>query len=176
MYSALGTVIGPHTKVGQDGVEWFSLKVHARSRCSTPGVGHPGCLTVKDKAYGYLVAPNGNTFDFPSFVLDSHGNGAITGNLIGPDYYPSHALVVVRNGRPTGPIVDQLPGAAPDDSYTCYGGAPCRWGDYSNGEAIDGGVIVGSEYIPQDGRTNTSNGQANWGHGTTGVRFPGEKT
>jgi hypothetical protein len=115
---------------------------------------------------GY-VSVNGESTIFPSIAVNQSGAGAISFTLVGPDYFPSSAYVLIRpTGNLAGDVTIVGAGAAPEDGFTGYPaetGIPsnvARWGDYSAAVTdANGTVWLASEYIPNRPRTIL----ANWG-------------
>ena len=115
---------------------------------------------------GY-VSVNGESTIFPSIAVNQSGIGAISFTLVGPDYFPSSAYVLIRpTGNLAGDVTIAGAGAAPEDGFTGYPaetGIPsnvARWGDYSAAVTdANGTVWLASEYIPNRPRTLL----ANWG-------------
>jgi hypothetical protein len=112
---------------------------------------------------GGYVSVNRNSVLFPAIGVNAQGKGAMTFTLVGEDYFPSAAYVLIDAVNGAGPVRLAASGFAPADGFTGYvtfGGRTSRWGDYSTA-AVDssGDIWMTTEYIPNAPRTLL----ANWG-------------
>ena len=114
---------------------------------------------------GYLLV-NGNHLLRPAIAVDALGRGAILVTLVGPNYYPSSAMVPFSAFAAGGTLQIVARGALPDDGFTAYD-VPFfgRWGDYA--AAVlggDGRIWMATEYIPNIANNQYPvSGFANWG-------------
>ena len=122
------------------GVVWFEVSPSVVHDKVQAGLVHAG-----------VVAPQGQNLIFPSITVDSSGNGVIAATLVGPNDYPSAAVVPFSaSGAGTPSVV--MAGAGPQDGFTetFLGGGRPRWGDYSAGVAdANGHLWVATEAIHQ---------------------------
>jgi hypothetical protein len=146
LYAELDTTIGNAT-VQNAGAAWFKFDV------SSDGTNTSATL---DKQ-GY-VANNAN-LSYPDIVVDANGNGYMAFTLSGPNNFPTPAYVKFNaNAGPISTIHTATEGVAPEDGFTCYYPA-CRWGDYSGGQAYNGRIYMGTEYIGNGDRDFYTNWQ-----------------
>jgi hypothetical protein len=113
---------------------------------------------------GYVSVDHENVL-FPAIGINSAGKGAMTFTLVGPDFYPSAAYVLIDATNGASAVHIAQAGAGPEDGASGYfltpaDGRTARWGDYS-AAAVDasGNVWLGTEYIPNTPRTLYEN----WG-------------
>ena len=122
-----------------------------------------GVLSAPILREGYF-AVNGNYVLRPAISVTPAGRGAIVCTLVGPDYYPTAAVVPI-DAMSTGTMLQiAAAGSGPDDGFSGYLGSGliglARWGDYSSAAtAADGSIWMITEYIPNLPRTQL----ANWG-------------
>jgi hypothetical protein len=151
LWCALNTVVKLQNGTVQTGIAWFIVSP------SWSGAALSGSIANQ----GY-VAVAGNSVAFPAVAVNSGGKGVIGFSLVGPDYYPSAAYVLI-DSTGTSDVLIAKPGIAPDDGFTGYvtfGGRVGRWGDYSAAVADEtGNIWFATEYIPGGDRTVL----ANWG-------------
>jgi hypothetical protein len=112
---------------------------------------------------GYLLVKNNHVLR-PAIAVNPQGRGAIAFTLVGPDYYPSAALLPIDTFSTGTTVQIAGPGVAPEDGFTGYpggfGAGIARWGDYSAAVAAsDGSIWMTAQYIPNALRTQF----ANWG-------------
>jgi hypothetical protein len=112
---------------------------------------------------GYVLASNNNLLR-PSIAVNAQGRGAIVFTLVGPDYFPSAAFVLIDTVSTGSTIQVSAPGAFPEDGFSGYpnAGFPeqgmARWGDYSTAVAAsDGSIWTVAEYIANLPRTQLAN-------------------
>ena len=143
LYSALTSVAdngaGPGGGPGA-GVAWFQV---------TPSFTGNGKFSPSLVRAG-LVAPQGQNLIFPAITVTPGGQGAIAATLVGPNDYPSAAVIPFSDGRAGSPSI-LMKGAGPEDGFLEYDpyNSP-RWGDY--GAAVvdpQGNIWLGSEAIHQ---------------------------
>ena len=124
-----------------------------------------GQITASALRQGYLLV-NGNHLLRPAIAVDALGRGAIVVTLVGPNYYPSSAMVPFSAFAAGGTLQIVARGVLPDDGFTAYD-VPFlgRWGDY--GAAVlggDGRIWLATEYIPNIANNQYPvSGFANWG-------------
>jgi hypothetical protein len=124
-----------------------------------------GQITASALRQGYLLV-NGNHLLRPAIAVDAQGRGAIVVTLVGPNYYPSSAMVPFSAFAAGGTLQVVAQGALPDDGFTAYE-VPFfgRWGDYA--AAVlggDGRIWLATEYIPNIANNQYPiSGFANWG-------------
>lgn len=144
IYSALTTVAdngaGPGGGPGA-GAAWFDVVPRLT------GNGH----FAAQLARAGLVAPQGQNVIFPAITVTPSGRGAITATLVGPNDYPSAAVIPFTNGNAGAPSI-VMAGVGPQDGFTEYGEPSYgpRWGDY--GAAVvdpQGNIWLASEAIHQ---------------------------
>ena len=147
------------TRNGDVGAAWFKITPTANS------------ATVAAQGY---VTVGGQSLLYPVITLNSKGNGYMAFALSGPKYYPSAAYVPFTSSGPGSSVYVAAPGAAPEDSFTCYAAfvgpnyGGCRWGDYSAGEAMGSTVYQATEVIPPTSRDYLTN----WGTFVWGAPAP----
>ncbi|HYZ86352.1 MAG TPA: hypothetical protein VE621_18205, partial [Bryobacteraceae bacterium] len=118
-----------------------------------------GALNALIVRQGYLSVERNHLLR-PAIAVNPQGNGAISVTLVGPDHFPSAALVPISISSSSATLQLVAAGAAPQDGFTGYNGFPARWGDYSAAfAAADGSVWLGMQFIPAAPRTEA----ANWG-------------
>ncbi|MHB1582312.1 MAG: hypothetical protein ACYCU7_15170 [Acidimicrobiales bacterium] len=150
LYAELDT----STAGGSDAVDWFILQPSLSGGTLAATVAHQGVVAVPDASLLY-----------PYTALDASGVGYLLFSLSGPHNYPSPAYISYNTLGPTGPVMLATPGAAPEDSFTCYAAfvgpsyGGCRWGDYSMGVAMGQRVFMATEMVPQGYRDILTN----WG-------------
>ena len=122
-----------------------------------------GVLAASVLNQGYLLV-NGNHLLRPAIAVNAQGRGAITATLVGPDSYPSAALIPFDTF--SAPLALQVAGvgAMPEDGFTGYPDlgvvsiGVARWGDYSSAVATsDGAIWMVTEYIGNYPRTDFAN-------------------
>ncbi len=142
LYTTLNTSLfnpsgtsGPRT-----GGAWFDIQPSASFTHVSAHVEHQGYIGIKD----------GSVF-FPSFAVNSAGEGVLGFSFSGTNYFPSTGYVRYSHGAVT-PLVHMAGvGQAPDDGFSGYppNGNVGRWGDYSAAMVSPGGrLFFASEYIP----------------------------
>ena len=100
---------------------------------------------------------------YPDIVVGPNGNGFLAFSMSGSAEYPSAAYTAFNaNAGPTGPVIIEAAGNAPEDGFTCYitGYGGCRWGDYSGGAVWNGRAYMMAEYIPPSSQRDF---YTNWG-------------
>jgi hypothetical protein len=124
-----------------------------------------GVLSSFSLRQGYLMVSNNHLLR-PAIAVNPQGVGAIVVTLVGPDYYPSAALVPIDTLSTASTLQVAATGAFPEDGFTGYPDTgfeqlgTARWGDYSTAVAnSDGSIWMTTEYIPNAPRTQF----ANWG-------------
>jgi hypothetical protein len=118
-----------------------------------------GTLAAPVFRQGYLAATNNHLLR-PSIAVNAQGRGAIAFSLVGPDYFPSAAIVPIDGSATPSAVQVVALGTAPEDGFTGYRYGVARWGDYSAAvTASDGTIWMAMEYIPDAPRTD----YANWG-------------
>jgi hypothetical protein len=143
------------TASGNDAAAWFVL---------TPNLSSGGTLTATLDHEGY-VAVNGASLIYPAIGVDRNGSGYMAFALSGTSYHPSAAYVAIGPAGVTGPVRIAMPGANPEDSFTCYAAfvgpdyGGCRWGDYSAAVAMGNKIYMATEMIPPTSRDYLTN----WG-------------
>ena len=124
-----------------------------------------GLITASALRQGYLLV-NGNHLLRPAIAVDAQGRGAIVVTLVGPNYYPSSAMVPFSAFAAGGTLQVVARGALPDDGFTAYD-VPFygRWGDYAAAVlGSDGRIWLATEYIPNIANNQYPfSGYANWG-------------
>jgi hypothetical protein len=104
-----------------------------------------------------LCAPPGNSAVFPSAAISAKGKtGVITFTLSGPDFWPSPAFVVIKDGAVKDTIYLAALSPGPADNWDGYSleqvTSTCRWGDYSAARVDEkGNFWFAAEYIDQVG-------------------------
>ena len=137
-----------------DGVEWFIVK---------PRFTKSGVLSASLSGNDYLTV-KGQNLIYPAVAVDAdHDRGAMTFTLVGPNYYPSAAIIKFENNGPKGTVNILAEGAAPADGFSGYEGIPSntqlagRWGDYSAAVADGENIFIATEYISGADRDNVVN-------------------
>ena len=136
-----------------DAVDWFIIKPKLGTGL-TATVPHEGIVEVK-----------GTSLLYPYTAVNSAGVGYLLFSLSGPSSYPSPGYITYNTDGPTGSVMVATPGAAPEDSFTCYAAfvgptyGGCRWGDYSMGAVMGGRVFMATEMVPNGFRDTYTN----WG-------------
>jgi hypothetical protein len=93
-----------------------------------------GTVSATVDSQGYIAVDNEAVL-YPSFVVNSTGNGVIAFTLAGTDFFPG--MAAVKFGSKASEQVVRLvaPGFAPEDGFSGYhffgGSGSSRWGDYS---------------------------------------------
>jgi hypothetical protein len=112
---------------------------------------------------GYVLVSNNNLLR-PSIAINAQSRGAIAFTLVGPDYFPSAAFVLIDNTSTASSIQISSPGVSPEDGFSGYpnNGFPsqglARWGDYSTAVAAsDGSIWMITEFISNAARTQLAN-------------------
>jgi hypothetical protein len=142
------------TSSGSDAVDWFILKPSLSGGTLSASVAHQGVVAVNDTSLLY-----------PYTAVDAQGVGYLLFSLSGPHNYPSPAYIAYGASGPSGPVTVATAGADPEDGFTCYAAfvgpnyGGCRWGDYSQGVAMNGRIYMSTEMIPQGYRDTLTN----WG-------------
>jgi hypothetical protein len=118
---------------------------------------------------GYL-ASRGLGLLYPHLNMAKNGSMAMTFGLGGPNTFLSAATSVAAPGRGFGQVTVIQSGVTSDNGFTgtdAQGGVG-RWGDYSNGQVIQGTnrVWLATQYIPNEG-----DGNANWGNRIFALRL-----
>ena len=120
-----------------------------------------GTLAATTLNQGYLMV-NNNHLLRPAIAVNAQGRGAIAATLVGPDWYPSAALIPFDTfSTPTGLQVGAQ-GTAPEDGFSAYsiggGWGVARWGDYNTAVAAgDGSIWMVAQYIGNYARTDFAN-------------------
>lgn len=118
-----------------------------------------GTLAAPIFRQAYLTAAN-NSILRPAIAINAQGRGAIAFTLVGPDYFPSAALIPIDTSATASAIQVVAAGTAPEDGFTGYQSGLARWGDSSAAVvSSDGSIWMAVEYIPNAPRTDF----ANWG-------------
>ncbi|MGP8243519.1 MAG: PEP-CTERM sorting domain-containing protein [Bryobacteraceae bacterium] len=122
-----------------------------------------GVLTAQVLNQGYLFV-NSNHLLRPAIAMNSQPvpTGAIAVTLVGPNWYPSAALIPFQTFSTPSTIEVAATGALPEDGfsgYAYYGGdGVARWGDYNTAVAAsDGSIWMAVEYIGNFPRTQFAN-------------------
>ena len=112
---------------------------------------------------GYLLVSN-NDLLRPSIAMNAQSRGAIVFTLVGPDYLPSAAFVLLDNSSTGSSIQIAASGVLPEDGFSGYPNTgfpeqgPARWGDYSTAVAAnDGSIWMATEFISNAPRTQLAN-------------------
>jgi hypothetical protein len=153
LYGTLQAAVVDESGRQQVGVAYFILSPTFRS----------GVLAATVVRQGYVLASNNNLLR-PSIAVNAQGRGAIVFTLVGPDYFPSAAFVLIDTVSTGSTIQVSAPGAFPEDGFSGYpnAGFPeqgmARWGDYSTAVAAsDGSIWTVAEYIANLPRTQLAN-------------------
>ena len=142
------------TTSGSDAVDWFIIRPQLSAGTLSATLVHQGIVAVKDTSLLY-----------PYTAVDASGTGYLLFSLSGPHSYPSPAYISYGSAGPTGPVIQAIAGAAPEDGFTCYAAftgpnyGGCRWGDYSMGVVMNNRVYMGAEMVPPGYRDTLTN----WG-------------
>jgi hypothetical protein len=129
------------------GIAWFAI----------PTTSANGDVLGPDQQ-GYVTVENNNVI-YPSIGADAGGRALMVMTLVGPEFFPSVALVDLSSPSAVEIVAA---GAGPQDGFSGYPprGNVSRWGDYSaSAVAPDGSLWFAAEYIPALPRTEL----ANWG-------------
>ena len=112
---------------------------------------------------GYVLVANNHLLR-PSVAVNAQGRGAIAFTLVGPDYFPSAAFVLLDAFSTGSSVQISSPGVLPEDGFSGYPniGFPtqglARWGDYSTAVAAsDGSIWAVTEFISNAPRTQLAN-------------------
>jgi hypothetical protein len=145
LYAELSTGIGATgTNVG---AAWFSFNASSDGTTASASL---------DKN-GYVA--NGANLLYPDIITDANGNGYMDFTLTGDNNFPTPAYVKFSAAAgPISTIHTATEGLLPEDGFSCYAGSaniPCRWGDYSGGQAFNGRIYMGAEYIGNAPRFGT---------------------
>jgi hypothetical protein len=110
---------------------------------------------------GYLFV-NGNHLLRPAIGLNAQGNGAIGVTLVGPDWYPTVAVIPFQTFSTPSNVQVVAAGALPEDGFSGYpaggGYGVARWGDYNTAvTAADGSIWIVVQYIADAPRTQLAN-------------------
>lgn len=155
LFGAVNTAITDVSGAQTAGIAYFGIKPQWQK----------GSLDGKVSLQGY-VSVAGNNIVYPSIAVNGDGDGMMAFSLIGPDYYPSAAMVRFNaHSGPQGSISVVGAGVAPYASFGVVPGASAgRWGDYSAVSDDNNNVWGAAEYIPVASFGAASNGGlANWG-------------
>jgi len=153
LYSALTTIADNGAGAGGGpgaGAAWFAI---------TPSVNNQGRVSATLDGAG-VVAPEGQNVIFPAITVDQSGNGAIAVTLVGPNDFPSAAVIPFDANTLTAGAPEVIRhGAGPQDGFTEYwlGGYTIRWGDYGAAAVDPSGanLWIASEMINQTCRYTT---------------------
>lgn len=122
-----------------------------------------GVLAAKVLNQGYLLV-NNNHLLRPGIAVNASGAGAIAVTLVGPDWYPSAALIPFAGVSTPTTIEVAAAGTLPEDGFSGYpndggeGDGVARWGDYNSAMAAsDGSIWMAVEYIGTYPRTVAAN-------------------
>ncbi|MGA9625653.1 MAG: hypothetical protein WBQ65_14365, partial [Bryobacteraceae bacterium] len=120
-----------------------------------------GVLAATVLNQGYLVI-NNNHLLRPAIAVNAQGAGAITATLVGPDWYPSAAVIPFSTFSTPSTLQVGAVGTQPEDGFTGYPGGGgvgvARWGDYNSAVATsDGAISVVVQYIGSYPRTEFAN-------------------
>jgi hypothetical protein len=164
LWTSVPTVVKTQQGPVRAGAGWFIL---------TPSVGSGQVSsTVFNQGYVAIDSPHQNSVMFPVVGVNAAGKAAISFSVVGEDFFPSAAYVLLDAVKGAGPIIISGPGVAPDDGFSGY--APfarrgaARWGDYSAAVADEfGNIWMGAEMIPRNPPQLIL--AANWGTFITAV-------
>jgi len=142
LYAALDTAV---TVQGapQAGIAYYAIRPYAQHGSVSGIVESQGKIAVA-----------GNNANYPAIAALPNGRGVIAFTLVGRDYFPSAAYVLLGPNGHEGPVRVAALGRGPSDGFTGYeayipGATNSRWGDYG-AAVVDGGDIwIASEYIGQ---------------------------
>lgn len=120
-----------------------------------------GVLAATVLNQGYLVI-NNNHLLRPAIAVNAQGTGAITATLVGPDWYPSVAMIPFSTFSTPSTLQVGVVGTQPEDGFTGYPGGGevgvARWGDYNSAVATsDGAIWMVVQYIGNYPRTEFAN-------------------
>lgn len=150
LWGAVNTVVKTKNGPTRVGIAYF---------IAAPSVSG-GQVAATMAAQGYVSVNEQNVL-FPAIGVNNAGKGAMTFTLVGPDFYPSAAYVLIDEVNGAGAVHIAGAGVGPEDGGTGYfEQRTARWGDYS-AAAVDatGNIWLGAEYIPNAPRSLP----ANWG-------------
>ena len=168
LYSALETSFTGAPIHINSGFTYFSV---------APAVDTTGSVTGIVDRQGY-VRVAGETVSYPTVGINSTGGAVVTCSLIGPDYYPSAAFVLLDSHLKAKTLTISSLGAAPSDGFTGYGnkdknGNPvqgiARWGDYSEAQSDENGSIWMAQEMVSAGSAKRRSVLANYGTHITKV-------
>jgi hypothetical protein len=144
LYAALGTIVSVNGNT-QAGVAFFVIN----TATLMSGV------SIANQGY---EAVNGN-ITYPSIATLANGTGVMALTLVGANYFPTAAYMMVGATGPTGSVTVAKMGAGPDDEFCGYlffncGGTATpsirpRWGDYGAAVVDGNNVWIASEFIGQ---------------------------
>ena len=120
-----------------------------------------GILAASVLNQGYL-AVNSNHLLRPAIAVNAQGHGAIAATLVGPDWYPSAAVIPFDTFSTPSTIQVAAAGSLPEDGFTGYpggsGAGVARWGDYNTAVVTsDGAIWMVVQYIGSYPRTQFAN-------------------
>jgi hypothetical protein len=120
-----------------------------------------GVLAGTAMYQGYLLL-NSNYLLRPAIAVNAQGSGAIAVTLVGPDWYPSAAVIPFTTGIAPSNLLVSRPGTLPEDGFTGYpdsgGVGVARWGDYNGAVATaDGSIWMVAQYVGTYPRTDYAN-------------------
>jgi hypothetical protein len=142
------------TASGTSAIDWFILKPHLSGSTLASSLVRQGRVAVKDTSLMY-----------PYTAINAKGLGYLLFSLSGKNNYPSPGYVTYGATGATGPVMEPIHGAGPEDGFTCYAAfvgpnyGGCRWGDYSQGVYSDGRIYMAAEMVPPGYRDILTN----WG-------------
>ena len=117
-------------------------------------------LAAQVLSQGYLLV-NSNHLLRPYLAVNAQGTGAFAVTLVGPNWYPSAAVIPYKALTAPAAIDVAGVGALPEDGfsgYPPYNSGLARWGDYNTAViASDGSVWLVAEYIGNYPRTQFAN-------------------
>jgi hypothetical protein len=144
LYAALGTIVSVNG-VTQAGVAFFVI--NTATLMSDVSIANQGYEAV-----------NGN-ITYPSIATLPNGTGVMALTLVGANYFPTAAYMMVGASGPAGSVTVAKMGAGPDDEfcgylfYNCGGTSSAsirpRWGDYGAAVVDGNNVWIASEFIGQ---------------------------
>ncbi len=107
---------------------------------------------------GY-VATAGNNVIYPGIATLPNGKGVMAVNVVGGNWYPTQAYMLVGTNGPAGNVRVAAAGIGPNDDFCEYDIENCaqtdppskrpRWGDYPAAQTYGNSVWIGNEYIAQ---------------------------
>lgn len=142
LYGALDTVVKMRG-IEQAGIAYYAIRPFAQ---------HGSVIGIVENEGKIGVA--GNNVNYPAIAALPNGRGLIAFTLVGADYFPSAAYVVLGPNGHEGPVRVAAAGKGPNDGFTGYepynpGTSNARWGDYG-AAVVDGSDIwFASEYVGQ---------------------------